>query len=106
GFNNGRSKITIDSAGGFVLKGQAGGPYSAMDMLSSGGTYYTFVDSGAFTVFYSSISNTDESGVQLTGSGGVSLTTSSFDTAGEGLSSTNTYITANSLTSAATFYGM
>jgi len=31
--------------------------------MTSGGTYYTFVDSGAFTVQYASFTDMDESGV-------------------------------------------
>src|SRR5205807_9605560 len=105
-FRNGRSKITIATTGGFVLRGISGTP-SLMDWIGgTGTTYYTFVDSGALTVVYSTITNADEGGLRLTGSAGVSLASSTFDLAGEGLSSTNTYITANSLTSNATFYGM
>src|SRR5205807_8683246 len=83
------------------------GTPSLMDWIGgTGTTYYTFVDSGALTVAYSTITNTDEGGLRLTGTAGVSLASSTFDLAGEGLSSTNTDITANSLTSNATFYGM
>ena len=42
-------------------------------MLPTGGTYYTFVDTGTFTVAYASITNTDEGGIQLFGTGGVSM---------------------------------
>src|SRR5207249_4037350 len=65
-FNNGRSKLTIAPSGGFKLTGQPSN-YSVMDKLASGGTYYTFVDSGAFTVSYASMTNMDESGLQLAG---------------------------------------
>src|ERR1019366_7412867 len=53
GFNNGHSKIEIDSTGGFQLTSSAGNPPSLMDWIGSGSTYYTFVDSGAFTAIYS-----------------------------------------------------
>ena len=102
---NGHSKIEISSTGGFDAEGTSANP-TLIDMLPSGGTYYTFVDTGAFTIIYATITNTDTSGIQLTGSAGVSMSSSTFDFAGEGTSSTNTYISAFSLTSASTFYGM
>ena len=58
GLNNGRSKITIGTTGGFVLKGVSSGAVT-MDMLPSGGTYYTFVDSGALTLAYAIVRNAD-----------------------------------------------
>ena len=83
-YNNGRSKIEIASNAGFHAVGISTGP-TLIDMLG-GSTYYTFVASGAFTLSYSSISHTDENGIQLTGSGGIVMDHSTFDQAGSGTS--------------------
>jgi len=48
-----------------------------MDMMT-GSTYYTFVDSGAFTVNYSSISHVDEQGIQLSFGGPFSINNSTL----------------------------
>ncbi|MFH1723593.1 MAG: right-handed parallel beta-helix repeat-containing protein, partial [Elusimicrobiota bacterium] len=101
GFRDGRSKITADTDAGIVLKG-VDGTHTLVDMLA-GSTYYTFVDSGAFTAEYSSMTNMDPEGIQLSGSAGVSITTTTFDYMGLA-SGTNAYITARDLTSLATFY--
>ncbi|MBI4056003.1 MAG: right-handed parallel beta-helix repeat-containing protein [Elusimicrobia bacterium] len=105
GFNQGRSKLTIDPSGGFKLLGTVLYP-SIMDRLDSSSTYYTFVDSGAFTLAYSTITNFDENGVQLSGSASLSMSSSTFDFAGQGNSPVSSYITAKDLKSAATFYGL
>ncbi|MFC1522486.1 fibronectin type III domain-containing protein [Elusimicrobiota bacterium] len=103
-FNQGRSKITIDTDAGIVL---AGDPqeYTLVDMFSSGSTYYTFVDSGAFTAEFSSFTNMDPSGIQLSGNAGVSISTCIFDYLGFA-SGTNTFITARDLTSNTTLYSV
>src|SRR5882672_5526407 len=80
-----------------------------MDYLGTapGATYYTFVDSGAFTASYSTITHIDGNGLWLNGTGGISLSTVTFDLLGSASgTSTATYITANILTSTATFYGL
>ena len=105
-FNNGRSKIEIASSGGFHAVGISTAT-SLIDMMASGSTYYTFVDSGALTLAYTTVQDADEMGLEFTGSSGISLATSTFDLSGQGVSSTSTYITAvNPLTSNATFYGL
>ncbi|MBI4052399.1 MAG: right-handed parallel beta-helix repeat-containing protein, partial [Elusimicrobia bacterium] len=104
-FRGGRSKLSIDPTGGFQLVGIPSN-YSLMERLNTSSTYYTFVDSGAFTLAYSTVNYADELGLQLSGSGPVFLATSTFDQAGQGGSSTSTYITARSLNSSATFYGL
>ena len=98
-FNNGRSRLTVNSGSGFVLKGDTTtvNP-SLMSMLSGNGTYYTFVDNGAFTVYYASVTNMDESGIQLSGSGSFSIDNSSFDDQGSGVVSTSTLFTLNNVT--------
>ena len=95
--NNGRSKLTIDPTGGFHAVGQsAAANPTLVDMLVGGGTYYyTFVDSGAFTVQYASFTNMDESGIQLNGTGPFSVNNSTFDYNGTGESSTSTLVSLN-----------
>ena len=98
-FNNGRSKITIDSTGGFHAVGQsAGANPTLIDMLPGSGTYYTFVDSGVFTIQYASMTDMDESGLQLNGSGPFSINNSSFDYSGNGAISTSTLFSLNGVT--------
>ena len=76
-------------------------------MLPGGGTYYTFVDSGAFTVQYATFTNMDENGVQLWNSGLFSINNSNFDYFGNGVISTSTLFTLNSVTqSTITLYGI
>jgi len=104
-FNQGRSRLTVAADGGIVLRGVQGTP-TIMDRLDSSSTYYTFVDSGAFTAEHAFITNMDPTGIQLSGSAGVTLASSTFDFAGQGNSSTSAYITVRNLTSAATFYGL
>src|SRR5262249_15443248 len=81
---------------GLVLTGASGTP-TTIDMLT-GGTYYTLVDSGAFTVNYATFSNVDEQGVQLSFGGPFSINNSTFDYAGSGAISTSTLFTLNSAT--------
>ena len=69
GFNNGRSKIEILTGAGFDAEGTASSP-TIITELANGGTYYTFVDSGAFTVNNASFTYMDESGIQLFGGAG------------------------------------
>ena len=105
-FNNGRSKLEVDSTGGIVLRGKTDGTANTLiDWLGAGSTYYTFVDSGALTAAYSSFTNMDQSGIQLSGNKGVAISSSTFDYLGFA-SGANTYITARSLTSNATFYNV
>ena len=100
GFNHGRSKIEIGNTSGFHAVGQSiSANPTLIDMMPSGGTYYTFVDSGAFTIQYASMTNMDESGVQMYFSSGVfSINDSTFDYAGNGVVSTSTLFTLNSVT--------
>ena len=57
-FNHGRSRINVASGAGFHAVGVSTAP-TTVTMLTSGGTYYTFVDSGAFTLQYASMTNMD-----------------------------------------------
>ncbi|MBI4056524.1 MAG: right-handed parallel beta-helix repeat-containing protein, partial [Elusimicrobia bacterium] len=105
-FRGGRSRFTIAPSAEFRLMGSSLAP-SVMDRMDPAVPYYTFVDSGAFVLSYSTITNVDESGIQLSGTAGVSLSSSTFDLAGQNpISSTSTYITLRNLTSQATFYGL
>src|ERR1019366_1653367 len=84
---------------GFSAQGQAGSP-TTITMLG-GSTYYTFVDSGVFTVSYASFTYMDESGIQLFGGAGAgpwAIGNSTFDYPGSGQSSTSTLITLNGVT--------
>ena len=102
GYNGGRSKLEVADNAGVVLKGNPDGTANTLiDMIAGNSTYYTFVDSGAFTVEYASFTNMDPGGIQLSGSGGVAISSSTFDYLGFA-SGTNAYITARSLTSNAT----
>src|SRR5262249_26125188 len=56
GFNSGRSKVEIASGGGFHAVGVSSAP-TLIDWMASGGTYYTFVDSGVFTVQFASFTH-------------------------------------------------
>ncbi|MFH1725254.1 MAG: fibronectin type III domain-containing protein, partial [Elusimicrobiota bacterium] len=103
-FRGGKSKLSVASDGGIVLRGIEGTP-TLMDRLDASSTYYTLVDSGAFTAEHSSMTNMDPDGLQLSGSGGVLIATSTFDFMGVA-PGTNAYITARDLSSAATFYGL
>ena len=95
--NSGRSKIELASSGGFHAVGVSTAP-TLVEMLGTGGTYYTFVDSGAFTVQYASFTNMDESGIQLNGTGAFSINDSTFDYSGSGVLPVSTLFTLNGVT--------
>src|SRR5262249_791405 len=65
----------------------------------SGSTYYSFVDSGTFTVQYASFTFMDENGIQLSNNGPFSINDSTFDNGGSlaGVS-TGTLFTLNGVT--------
>ena len=104
-FNKGHSKLTIASGAGFDAEGSAAYP-TLIDMLAGSGTYYTFVDSGTFTVNYASITHMDANGIWLStgasGSGPFSINNSTFDWVGNtnpsGFISTSTLITLKNVT--------
>ncbi len=105
-YNQGRSKLEVAPAGGVVLRGKTDGTsHTLVDRLDASSPYYTFVGSGAFTAEHSSFSNLDQDGLQLSGSGGVLLSSSSFDFLGFD-AGTNSYLTARDLVAAATFYNV
>ena len=75
--------------------------------MLGGSTYYTFVDSGAFTVNYASFTFMDESGIHLLNSGPFSILNSTFDYSGSGQVSTSTLFTLQNVTnSTITVYGV
>jgi hypothetical protein len=90
GFRQARSKLSIAESGGISLIGTSDQPTLIGKM--NGATYYTFVDSGAFTVQYASFTNADSHGIQLTGGGQVQISSTSFDFLGYG-ATTNSYLT-------------
>lgn len=94
--NAGRSKMTAAPSAGLVLRGSSGA--HALAEMIPGGTYYTLVSSGAFTASFASMSWMDSGGLQLSGSAGVSLSSTVFDNLGI-VRATSAYITARSLTS-------
>jgi len=54
-----------------------------MDWMSPSDTYYTFVDSGVFTMAYTTVNHADERGLQITSTGTVSMSSSTFDFAAQ-----------------------
>ncbi|MDO8805380.1 MAG: NosD domain-containing protein [Elusimicrobiota bacterium] len=106
GYNSGRSKLEIASDAGLVLTGNPDGTANTLiDMIAGNSTYYTFVDSGAFTAAYSSFTNMDQDGIQLVGNKGVAISSSTFDYLGFA-SGANSYITMRDLTTGASFYNV
>jgi hypothetical protein len=96
-YNNGRSKIEIASGAGFQALGTSANP-TLINLLSGGGTYYTFVDSGVFTVQYATFTNMDENGLEFTNSGPFSINNLYLDFSGNGVISTSTLISINGVT--------
>ena len=95
GWNNNRSKIEIPAGLGFEAIGTVSSP-TIVTMLPTGGTYYTFVDSGSFNVSYASFTFMDENGIQLAGNGSLfAISHTTFDYLGSGVGSTSTLITVN-----------
>src|SRR5262249_47029023 len=82
-FNKGRSKIEIAPGSGLRAVGVSTAP--TLVTMMGGATYYSFVDSGAFTAQYASFTNVDENGLWLNGSGPFSIKRSTFDTPGSGV---------------------
>jgi hypothetical protein len=102
-FNGGKSRLTVAPGAELVLRGSAAEPTLVQRSGTSGS--YTFISSGTFTAEHADFRHMDSSGVQLTGSAGVSLSSSTFDELI--LSGTaNAYITARTLTSVGTWHGM
>jgi parallel beta-helix repeat protein len=102
-YNGGRSSLRV--GGGLTLRGTAALP-CVIDRFDGASPYYSVQSTGPFTMIYSSVTNTDENGIQLSGAGPVVLTSSSFDWAGVGAGSAGTYLTLRDLTGSATNYGL
>lgn len=97
-FDNGRSKITLDNKSSFHAVGVSTAP-TLISWINSSATYYTFVDSGVFTVEFASFTNMDENGIQLSGTGAFSINDSTFDATGAQTGvSTATLFTLNGVT--------
>lgn len=105
GFNGGKSRLTVAPGAGLALRGTASLP-ALMDRVSGTGNYYTVVSSGAFTLVNGQVLNADKDGLQLSGTGGVLLSSSTFNAMGVAAGQTSAYVTARGLTSSATFYNM
>jgi len=103
-FNSGRSRLGVDATGGLVLRGISGTP-TLFDRLDTNSTYYTFIDSGAFTMEFANATNMDFNGIQLASNCVVSLASSTFDNLGFG-GATNAYLRLEGLASNATFYNV
>jgi hypothetical protein len=102
GFNGGRSRLVVGT-GGLTLKGSPAAP--TLVTRSGAGVSLTLISSGPTTVEYSTISYLDAGGLQLSGAGPVSLSSTSFGSLVTSAGN-NAYVTANGLTSSATFYGL
>lgn len=100
--NSGKSKWIVAPNAGFMAVGVSTAP-TLIDWMNSSATYYSFVSSGAFTVQYATFTNMDENGLRLSGSSGIHMNNVTFNYSGSGITSSSTYITADSLTSNATF---
>lgn len=95
-FNSGRSKLSVAPTGGLVLRGVSGA-HTLVDM-QAGSTYYSIVSSGAFTAQFSSFTRLDSGGLQLSGSRGISISSSVFDYMGFTVA-TSAFITISAATS-------
>ncbi|MBI2385681.1 MAG: right-handed parallel beta-helix repeat-containing protein, partial [Elusimicrobia bacterium] len=100
GYRGGMSRLRVSTGAALVLEGADGWP-TVVDRLSASATYYTVISSGAFSAIRSSFTNADSLGLQLAGSGGVFLSSVTFDYLGIA-GGTNAYITARDLVSTAT----
>jgi hypothetical protein len=98
----GRSRLTAAPSGGLSLRGVPGTP-AVLDLIGS--NFGSVVSSGTFMAENALIQNLDADGVQLSGSAGVSIASSTFDNAGFSAAD-NAYITARDLASSATFYNV
>jgi hypothetical protein len=99
-FNGGRSKLSAAAGVSVTLRGTSGEP-TLVDRAVSGS--YTFVSSGSFVMENAVAQNMDADGFQLSGAGGVSLASATFDNIA---AAGGAYVTARSLTSQATFYNL
>lgn len=102
-FRGGRAKLTVAPDGGLSLRGAVSIP-TISDRVDATMPYYSLVSSGAFSAAMTSFTNVDSAGLQLSGSAGVSVSSSTFDFMGVSAGVANAYITANGLTSKTTFY--
>lgn len=102
-YRGGRSQLTVAPSGGLVLRGTTTLP-TVTDRIDAAVPYYSLVSSGAFSAAYASMTNMDSSGLQLSGSAGVLISTSVFDFMGVVPGITNCFITLNGLTSRTTIY--
>lgn len=99
-FNGGRSRLTVAPGAGLVLRGIAGTP-AVMD--KAGANAYAFVSSGSFTLENASVQDMDAAGLELSGAGGVSMSSVTFD----GISAPGgAYLVPRGLASHATFYNL
>jgi hypothetical protein len=105
GLNGGKSKLTVAPGAGLSLQGTAAAP-TVVDRISGGANYYTFSSSGALSLANAQVQNADKDGLQLSGTGGVSISSSVFDFMGVTGGQANAFLTARDLTSAATFYAV
>lgn len=100
-FNGGKSRLTVAPGAGVSLQGTPAAP-TLVDRLGS--NPYTWISSGAAILHNARVWNADLGGLQLSGSGGVDISSSSFDFMGVTAGQPNAYITARDLVSNATFY--
>ncbi|MBI4056007.1 MAG: right-handed parallel beta-helix repeat-containing protein, partial [Elusimicrobia bacterium] len=99
------SKLTVASSGGLQMYGTETFP-TLVDRLSAEVPFYTLIDDGALTLHHAEVRNGSQEGLQLSGSGQISIASSTFDFAGQGNAPSSCYLTLKDLSSQAVFYGL
>lgn len=89
------ASLTAAPGAAFSLKGAPGTP-ALMDLDAGATDPFTFVSSGAFTLENAAVRRMAPAGFQLSGSGGVAMSSVTFDTVG---AAGGAYVTARNLTS-------
>ena len=85
-----------------VLRSTAAVP-TTLERYSSSGAYYSFLSSGSVTLDNALVKGMNASGLQLSGSAALAISSATFDNIG---AAGGVYLTARALTSNATFYNV
>lgn len=99
GWGTGGSDLWVTPGSTFTLRGVAG-ELATMDLDAGASHPYFFTSSGTLTLENAGVLRISEEGLWLSGSGAVSITSTSFNTIG---APNGAYITAGGLTSSAVF---
>ncbi|MDX6770622.1 MAG: G8 domain-containing protein [Elusimicrobiota bacterium] len=102
-YNSGRSRIVVAPGATFELAGAPGQPAVLASLVPGSTDYFMFQASGTFSAQDAAISDLDGTGLHFSGTAGVSLSSVTFDYLGVTAGQTASFITANGLTSSATF---